>query len=1075
LNATAARPSTAILLSLFALALGVRLVLVFTPLGDLAPPPYQRALNFADAARNVLAGQEAVVDREWLRRAIDDWHASGHRLPPLPLTISRSDHPDLIPFYDELGYLALTLAFARVTGEVYWLSPILVQCLLSSAIAVILCMSIAEGFGNQRVALLFGLTYALHPLEVVLSIGPDLPVWGIYAGAVSLSLVAFPWTAPSLAQATWRFAAGLFLGLCIVQRGPNLAAVAASLVALMALRRYRDAAWTSAGALLALLLFSSVPLGTPSVGRNAMHHTLLAGLSEFGDIEGLAWEDAKLHRYLQERYGVDPFTPEFDASAKRELEKQVRERPWLPLKVVAQRLAEFTFAWRPGRTAPLLLVTFTAFKLAVAFGTCWACAWCRNNGRRPLLFWSLAVASAPLLAHALIVPLLEVYIAATLVLLTPLAIAGAIGLGRRTGIRLLPVAGLFVMASGPLAATSGTSVVIDATGKSFREVQDEFYAVIEPIITSNHITLFNELPFRVKLTGTATCSFDDATDYGDLRACLGVFASGPYSKNRRPTPTAKSFNPVPRGGFVIDLDGFNLRFDADGSGIQTKPVIGVMIGSGYFAGHRKACDKQTSAPCDVFQWGDIPGIRLVGNLLIHATDVHHGTWNRRKLPTFYFSDPVNSSPTTFVGLWIDSNPQTDMRALQYTYQGAGGDFDDLAFACHNSFDSTLGGLWISSGNGPLFGPGCHNFVVATGDINSSDLDRFGMALSSPRGPIGPVDDACAPGSCAERSVGGTGPVFLNQITVEGFQTENLVSFLSTSADMNLWVEGEPADGHGLTLGAGACTSDGSVCALDGDCPHGSCVSGFPNAQQIATLRGFFHGPLALGPGARDPFASPGEKSAGIRIEGYWSGPGPTVTIHPEANVPVDLSALRSGDPLPIPPSFKGIFTPQLPLSYHPHDCRSLTKGQWQQQCCERDTWSCYVCEPDGGGASPALCDSTVDWVRINQTESAIAATASRELSTSDAAGAVITNTGANRPIVLTLPEASPGLCLKVVLTQPFDVDVKPRSSQQILRRTHRSGAGLSSDTSVGSVLELCAVGDDAWAIIREVGVWSEVD
>jgi hypothetical protein len=65
--------------------------------------------------------------------------------------------------------------------------------------------------------------------------------------------------------------------------------------------------------------------------------------------------------------------------------------------------------------------------------------------------------------------------------------------------------------------------------------------------------------------------------------------------------------------------------------------------------------------------------------------------------------------------------------------------------------------------------------------------------------------------------------------------------------------------------------------------------------------------------------------------------------------------------------------------------------------------------------------------------------------------------------------------LKVVLTQPFDVDVKPRSSQQILRRTHRSGAGLSSDTSVGSVLELCAVGDDAWAIIREVGVWSEVD
>jgi hypothetical protein len=314
---------------------------------------------------------------------------------------------------------------------------------------------------------------------------------------------------------------------------------------------------------------------------------------------------------------------------------------------------------------------------------------------------------------------------------------------------------------------------------------------------------------------------------------------------------------------------------------------------------------------------------------------------------------------------------------------------------------------------------------------------------------------------------------LNQITVEGFQTENLVSFHSTSSDLNLWIEGEPTDGCGVTLGAGTCAADGSVCALDRDCPGSQCVSGIVNAQQVIAMRGVFHGRLALGPAARDAYGAPGEKSAGIQIEGSWGEQGLEVRIHPSANVPLDLSGLRSGEPLPIPTSYAGIFTPQLPLSYHPTDCTTLTKGQWQQQCCDRDSWSCYVCDPDNGGASPTLCDASVDWVRINQSGGVVDSPGSRALSPAEAKGGLVTNSGATRPIVLTLPEANAGLCLKVALTAPFDVDVKPSRGDRILRGTGSEGGSLSSDGKLGSVVELCAVDARTWVVTSRIGTWTE--
>jgi hypothetical protein len=157
-----------------------------------------------------------------------------------------------------------------------------------------------------------------------------------------------------------------------------------------------------------------------------MYHTLLAGLSEFGDIEGLTWTDESLHAYVQKRHAVEPLTPEFDAAARQELETVLRQHPWLPLRVAARRVAEFLVAWRPARYGhPVLLAVFLAFKLAVLVGAFTAYRWCQRSGRGPLFLWALAVVLAPVLAHALIVPLLEVYIAATLVLITPLGMVGA--------------------------------------------------------------------------------------------------------------------------------------------------------------------------------------------------------------------------------------------------------------------------------------------------------------------------------------------------------------------------------------------------------------------------------------------------------------------------------------------------------------------------------------------------------------------------------------------------------------------------------------------------------------------------
>jgi len=426
------RPSVAIVGSIFALALAARLAFLLVPaLERLVPLPYYRALDFADAARNVLEGRGAVIDRQWVQRGIDQWQESGRRLPPEPSAIPRSEAPELVPFYDEIGYLVLTIAFGWLVGDIHWLPPILLQCALSAGIAALLCICVTESFASRAAGLLVGLTYALHPLEIALAIGPDLPVWGIYAGSVCVCLVLTPAKMRGLLPLLLRFSAGAFVGFCIAQRGPNAAVLAAASVALLALRRFREAGWILAGAVALLCAFSALPLRVPSVGRSAMHHTLLAGLAEFGDIEGLEWKDASLHTYLQERYGVEPLTPEFDAAAKQELQKVLRERPWLPLRVAAHRLLEFTFAWRPARRALVLVAGFDLFKLAVVAGAIWAYLWCRKIGRAGLLLWTVVIVIAPVLLHGLIVPLLEVYIASTLVLLTPFAALGTIAIAQQ--------------------------------------------------------------------------------------------------------------------------------------------------------------------------------------------------------------------------------------------------------------------------------------------------------------------------------------------------------------------------------------------------------------------------------------------------------------------------------------------------------------------------------------------------------------------------------------------------------------------------------------------------------------------
>ena len=89
-------------------------------------------------------------------------------------------------------------------------------------------------------------------------------------------------------------------------------------------------------------------------------------------------------------------------------------------------------------------------------------------------------------------------------------------------------------------------------------------------------------------------------------------------------------------------------------------------------------------------------------------------------------------------------------------------------------------------------------------------------------------------------------------------------------------------------------------------------------------------------------------------------------------------------------------------------------------------------------------------------------------------GGIVTNTGASGAIVLTLPDASKGMSLKVILTVAQDVDINPQDGEQILVKTNAAGDALSSDAKIGSACVLIAVSDTQWMATTE-GTWTDAN
>ncbi len=413
------------------LALGVRLVFVHVPAASdaLGFRPYTRAVHYQQAAALLLEGEPAGF-REGHRRAISAaWKASGHRLPPDADTVPIPPGDPVVPFYDERGYLLFTTAIAAVTGRVAYADVLSVHAVLS-ALAAAGVATAARAVRPGLLALSAGALFALHPLELVLTAMPDLPVFAVWAVVLGVLAVLLPLTPGRPAGAAALVGCGAGIGVAVVLRAPTAAMAATTLVGLVLAggrAGLARAGWVGLGLVLGFVLPALVPLDVPAVGRSAFWHTLLGGLAEFGHLPGLAWNDAVFDAYMQERHAVVLGDPGFSEAARTELLAVLAERPTLPLEVTAWRLGTFLAAYRPGKESLVWIGLMWGVKLlgVLGFATWWVAA--RGREHREVLA-VLLVVLAPLLAHALIVPLLEVYVAPTLVGLTLVGLVAGVGL-----------------------------------------------------------------------------------------------------------------------------------------------------------------------------------------------------------------------------------------------------------------------------------------------------------------------------------------------------------------------------------------------------------------------------------------------------------------------------------------------------------------------------------------------------------------------------------------------------------------------------------------------------------------------
>jgi hypothetical protein len=92
-------------------------------------------------------------------------------------------------------------------------------------------------------------------------------------------------------------------------------------------------------------------------------------------------------------------------------------------------------------------------------------------------------------------------------------------------------------------------------------------------------------------------------------------------------------------------------------------------------------------------------------------------------------------------------------------------------------------------------------------------------------------------------------------------------------------------------------------------------------------------------------------------------------------------------------------------------------------------------------------------------------------------GRVITNTGATGSQTFDLPPAATGSHFVFSLSTNKAILVNPQSDDLIIGLTSGSlgGDAISSDTTIGSTVELVAIDSANWLPIRVIGTWTDVN
>lgn len=376
---------------------------------------YLRAIHYQQAAEQLARGEGVHINLDQRQRLEARWVAEGHRIPPDIAGFPALPEDRRIAFYDERGHLLFVRAIGMVMGRHSHHDVLLTQMAISSVLNGLLA---AAAWSRLPLAAAAGVAVAcvFQPLEMVLSATPDLPVWAVWATmAVVAAVLARPGSDSRLWPLVAAAGAGAVAGLAVVARGPSIAIVVLGAIALW-MAGGRRGFWSAALFFLVAVTFAAwpglAPLGIPSVGRSEFWHTLLAGLSEFGHIPGLQWDDGKLDAYMNERYQVVLGNPGYSEAARLEVLRLVSERPWLPVQVALTRAGWFLYALRPGRDSLPWVVALGFIKIGALFAWIW---WLRDVENRRVALAVLLVVCATLLAHVAIVPLLEVYVAPALI------------------------------------------------------------------------------------------------------------------------------------------------------------------------------------------------------------------------------------------------------------------------------------------------------------------------------------------------------------------------------------------------------------------------------------------------------------------------------------------------------------------------------------------------------------------------------------------------------------------------------------------------------------------------------------